>query len=441
MSNSEFGSFCIVLVALLGTAHLVGYLFARLRQPRVIGEILAGVILGPSVLQHFLPNTAIARALSLEDAPSAITAHQSALGFLYNLGLLLLMFVSGAETKNLFGHRDRRQLAFLGIVGTGLPFVVALVLSPLIPQSLVIGPAAQPTALLLVIGIAMAVTSIPVISRILRDLDILNTRFARLVLGVAVCEDIFLWAILAIAVSLAKDGSVPGSVIALHTVQTLVYLAVGLFVMPKVLGVLNDSKWNALATTAPIAYISLILLGYAAMAAALDVSLVFAAFLAGFALAKSTDSLHHAFDTVGKTAFAIFVPIYFALVGSKLDLSKAFSFRTFILFLVAACVAKLFSAGLGARLAGFPWSDSLNLSVALNARGGPGIVLASVALEAGIVNRSFYTTLVLVALLTSQLAGAWLDFVIRKGWPLLSAPDTSDPIQSPLELPERELAA
>jgi len=279
-----------------------------------------------------------------------------------------------------------------------------------------------------------------VISRILRDLGILHTRFSRLILGVAVFEDIFLWAILAIALSLAKDGSVPGSIIALHTIQTLAYLAVGLFIMPKLLRVLNNSKWNPLATSAPIAYISLILFAYAAIAAALDVSFVFAAFLAGFALAKSTDSLHHAFDTVGKTAFAIFVPSYFALVGSKLDLSKAFSFGLLISFLAAACIVKLFSAGLGARLAGFRWSDSLNLAIALNARGGPGIVLASVALEAGIVNRGFYTTLVLVALLTSQLAGAWLDFVIRKGWPLLSS-DTSAELQSPLELPESEVAA
>jgi Kef-type K+ transport system membrane component KefB len=220
LSDSQFGSLCLVLVALLGTAHLLGNLFAYLRQPRVIGEILAGVLLGPSVLGYFFPKISIGNA------------HQAALGFLFNLGLLLLMFVSGAETKSLFGTSDRRQIAFLGIVGTGLPFLIALVISPLVRQSLLMGNAGQSTALLLVIGIAMAVTSIPVISRILRDLGILDTRFARLILGVAVCEDIFLWAILAVAVSLAKDGSVPTSVIALHTVQILVYSAVSLLVMP-----------------------------------------------------------------------------------------------------------------------------------------------------------------------------------------------------------------
>jgi Kef-type K+ transport system membrane component KefB len=88
--------------------------------------------------------------------------------------------------------------------------------------------------------------------------------------------------------------------------------------------------------------------------------------------------------------------------------------------LTAACVVKLLSVGTGARLAGFNWSDSINLSMAMNARGGPGIVLASVAFDAHIVNAPFYTTLVLEAVLTSLLAGMWLDYVLRKGRPLLT---------------------
>jgi Kef-type K+ transport system membrane component KefB len=88
--------------------------------------------------------------------------------------------------------------------------------------------------------------------------------------------------------------------------------------------------------------------------------------------------------------------------------------------LVAACLVKLASAGLGARLAGFPWRDSVNLAIVLNARGGPGIVLASVAYDARIINGEFYTTLVVLAVLTSQAAGAWLDYVVRQGWPLLT---------------------
>src|SRR5438874_2333776 len=146
MSNSEFGLLSLVLVVLLGTAHFLGYLFARLRQPRVIGEILAGVLLGPSVLAHFAPSSTVAIALAGQAQSSTAASHQSALGFLFNLGLLLLMFVSGAETKNLFNNQDRRELTWLGLVGTGLPFIIALAVSPLMPKASLMGSANQPTS-------------------------------------------------------------------------------------------------------------------------------------------------------------------------------------------------------------------------------------------------------------------------------------------------------
>jgi Kef-type K+ transport system membrane component KefB len=116
----------------------------------------------------------------------------------------------------------------------------------------------------------------------------------------------------------------------------------------------------------------------------------------------------------------VFIPIYFAVVGYKLDLSRSFSLTMLAIFLVLSSVVKLASAGLGAKLAGFGVADSANLAMALNARGGPGIVLASVAFDAGIINAVFYTTLVLVAILTSQAAGAWLAYILRLGRPLLS---------------------
>jgi Kef-type K+ transport system membrane component KefB len=274
--------------------------------------------------------------------------------------------------------------------------------------------------LVLVIGIAMAVTSIPVISKILHDLKILHTRFARLILGVAVFEDIVLWAVLAVATSLAQAGTMPKQKIVLHVVITLLFFGTGLTVLPKLLRRAGAARWNIVAKNNPLAYLFIVLLGYTCLAALLDVSLVFAAFLAGFALSRDPEpQFTEAISSLSRISFAVFVPVYFAAVGLKLDFSKSFSVGMLAGFLGIACLVKLVSAGLGARLAGFEWRDSVNLSMALNARGGPGIVLASVAFDAGIISASFYTTLVLVAVLTSQAAGAWLDFVLRKGWPLL----------------------
>ena len=418
MSDSEFGIFTVLLFVLVGAAHLLGYLFVRLRQPRVVGEICAGVLLGPVVLGHFAP--ALSNVLFFGNSVSG-NKHQVVLGFLYNLGLLLLMFVSGAEVKGLFNLEDRRQITFLGIVGTAIPFLLVIFIAPHLPLAPLIGPAGQKVSLLLVLGIAMAVTSIPVISKILHDLGILRSRFARLVLGVAVIEDIVLWAVLAVATALAKSGTVPERQIILHVVAAISYFAVGMLVMPHLFQRLSRARWNLLAKTSPVAYLIVVLLAYAAAASLFDVSLVFAAFLAGYGISVRIKDFGPAIDSISKVSYAFFIPIYFAVVGYRLDLTRSFSFSMLAVFLVAACAVKILSAGLGARLARFSWSDSFNLAIALNARGGPGIVLASVAAGAGIISAALYTTLVLIAIFTSQLTGAWLDYVLRKDMPLLAS--------------------
>lgn len=413
MSNAEFGNLTAFLLLLFAAAHALGYLFTRLHQPRVIGEILAGVLVGPAVVSRLAPHFLATSAAGVK------TPHDVALSFLYNLGLVLLMFASGAETRGLFCREDRREVAWLGMVGTGIPFAVAMLVAPLFSLDSLLGQANQRTSLILVIGIAVAVTSIPVISKILHDLGILHTRFARLILGVAVFEDICLWVVLAIATALAEAGALPEKKIFTHIASTLMFFGLGLTLFPHLLRKLTTASWNVLSKQNPVAYLFAVLLTYTAAAALLDVSLVFAAFLAGLAAIGNSKILEDAIHSLSRISFAVFIPIYFAVVGYKLDFGRSFSFTMLVVFLALAALVKLVSAALGARLAGFNWLESTNLAVALNARGGPGIVLASVAFDAQIISASFYTTLVLVAVLTSQAAGAWLGLVMRKGWPLL----------------------
>jgi len=412
MSDTGFGIIALLLFLLLASAHVLGYLFTRLRQPRVVGEILAGLLLGPVVAGHFLPQ--YAQAFTRPEA-------KTVLGFVYNLGLVLLMFASGAETHGLFGKDDRRQVGILGLVGTGIPFVVALLAAPFLRLDNIAGSAGVGLALTLVVAIAVAVTSIPVISKILHDLNILHTRFARLVLGVAVLEDIGLWAVLALATAIANAQGIPQTKIVAHVLATIVYFGAGLFLAPAGLRWLTRAHWNVLARTSPIGYAVNVLFAYVGLAALLDVSLVFAAFLAGFAMASDVEMLGATIESIGRFSFAVFVPVYFAVVGYRLNLQHGFPLVMLAVFLLGSCLLKLASAGVGARLAGFDTLGSLNLAAALNARGGPGIVLASVAFDAGIINASFYTVLVIAAVLTSQAAGAWLDYVLKRGWALLGS--------------------
>jgi Kef-type K+ transport system membrane component KefB len=207
----------------------------------------------------------------------------------------------------------------------------------------------------------------------------------------------------------------------LHLAATLVFFALGLTIVPRAIKRINKSRFNVFARQSPVAYAMAVLLSYCVVAGALDVSLVFAAFLAGFAVVHKKRKLFaDALDAVGKVSFAFFIPVYFAIVGLKLDLIRGVSWWMIASFILGSCVVKILSVSLAARLAGFRGLDLLNLAITTNARGGPGIVLASVAFEAGIISPQFYTTLVIAAVLTSQVAGAWLDYVLRKGWPLLT---------------------
>jgi Kef-type K+ transport system membrane component KefB len=355
------------------------------------------------------------------------------LGFLYHLGLLLLMFVSGASVRHVLGKENRAPTAWLLGLGTPLPFFLALFVAPLLPLAAFTGPAGAESSVILVFAVAAAVTSIPVITKIFHDLGILHTRFASLMLGAAVLEDIALWGVLSVATAIgsatlaAIDGRLYET-IAVHVGANLAFVAVAMLLAPAVLRRLARARWNPLAAETPMAWVMLAMLGYVAVAAALDVTLVFAAFLAGFGVVGGfTGSERVRFraplEAIEQVSTSVFVPVYFAVVGSRLDFTRSFDPVMLIGFLFGTSLVVMVSIGLAARLAGFRGLDLVNLALTCNARGGPGIVLASVAFDAGLINSAFFTTLVLTAVLTSQACGFWLDFVLRRGWPLLSGAD------------------
>jgi Kef-type K+ transport system membrane component KefB len=427
MSNDQLTLVLLALLLLVGFAQLLGYLFVKMRQPKVVGEILAGVVLGPAVLGRVPAISHI-----LESAK-----HQgNILDFVYWLGLLLLMFLSGAETQQLFSREERREVGWLTIVGTGLPFLLGLAFGPWLVRPSLAGPNGNRASLIIILAVGVAVTSVPVVSKIFADLKILHTRFARLILGVAVLEDIVLWLALAIATALAGKAVLNARTMSYHLFATVAFFLLGLTIVPRAVKRINKARFNIVAQQSPIGYAIAVLLAYCAIAGALNVSMVFAAFLAGFAVVHKKRRLFaDALDSIGKVSFAFFVPVYFAIVGLKLDLIRGVSLWMMFAFITGSCIIKVLSVSLAGRFAGFRGLDLINLAVTTNARGGPGIVLASVAFDAGIISSKFYTTLVVAAVLTSQIAGAWLEYVLRKGWPLLKPIPTSEPADVATETP------
>ena len=428
MTNQELGSVILALLLLMLGANLLGHLFTRMRQPKVVGEILAGILLGPTLLQKIAPGFSADVFGADKTSAKAIV-----LSFFYNFGMLMLMFVAGAAARHLLGKENRKATAFILGLGTPLPFVLALLVAPMLPLERFMGSAGSETAVVLVFACAAAVTSIPVITKIFADLGILHTRFASLQLGSAVLEDIGLWGVLSIASAiaaskLASTGDALAGTIGEHILVNAGFVLAALFLMPAVLRRLSRARWNVVAQNSPVAWMLAVFLGYVALAAALDVTVAFAALLAGYGVMggmKSTEQLRFRapMQSISEVAGYFFVPVYFALIGYRLDLSKTFDPIMLAAFLVGTSLVVFLCVGLGSRLAGMNWLDTMNLAVTQNARGGPGIVMASVAFDAGIINAPFFTTLVLTAVLTSQACGFWLQHVLWKGWPLLSGDD------------------
>jgi Kef-type K+ transport system membrane component KefB len=425
MTESQLAPILISLTTLLGAAHVLGYVAAKLRQPRFVGEILAGVLVGPFVLGGVAPEVTLAL---LGDSTDLGSPTRLVLGFLSWLGLLLLMFVSGSEVRRVLAREQRGPTLWILGLGTAAPFAIAFALGAVLPVDDLRGPRGEMVAFLVVLATAAAVTSIPVISRIFHDLKILHTRFASLILGTAMLEDIALFAALAVATALARPEGTPlAGGIVVQIAVTVAYLIVGLLVAPRILRGIVEQRWNVLARRARVAYALVLMLGYTSIAAALNVNVVFGAFLAGFGLVggiqgTERERFARALEAVGGVAFASFIPLYFVLVGTRLDFGAGFSIVVLLAFFLGSSVLRTSFVALATRLAGFGGRDAADVAVAMNARGGPGIVLATIAFEAAIIAPQLFTAFVITAIVTSQFAGWWLERALRYRGELLGEP-------------------
>jgi Kef-type K+ transport system membrane component KefB len=206
---------------------------------------------------------------------------------------------------------------------------------------------------------------------------------------------------------------------AYYVTLTLAFLAIPVRFGPGVVQTLANMRHNVLQRSNPIAFQLVVMLSLSGIASFLGVSPIFGALVAGILAGDLDSECSRAKQVIHNFAYALFVPLYFAVVGLRLDLLRNFEPLFFLAFLLFACAAKSISCYLGARMSGESQRGSRNLAVALNARGGPGIVLASVAFDAAIIDEGFYTTLIMLALITSVAAGSWLGAILRRGDELL----------------------
>lgn len=405
MTDAELAKLFVSLVLLLSAALAGGHLFERLRLPRVIGEICGGLLLGPSAL-----------GLAAPDAHAWIfrsfSAQSALLSAFYWLGLILLMFTAGFRVEPTLQRRDRVLILQLVIGSSLLPLAFGWVIAPYFPAA----PGAAPLAFTLVMAIACAVTSIPVISRIFIDLGMIESRFAKLTISAATVQDLLLWVALAIATAIQQGGGTDIVSLGKVVVITVAFAGITLLLGPALLRFAGRLTIRRFTDASLTGYTLLVCLIFVTLASLLHVNIIFGALLGGLIIGRfPTDRFDPVKQRISDIAIWFFVPIYFAQVGLRLDLPSQFDAPLIFGFLLASSVVKIVSVGLTVKLAKIGWLDAIDHGIAMNTRGGPGIVLASVAHASGIIGDPLFIALVLASILTSLASGMWFRWRLQSG--------------------------
>jgi Kef-type K+ transport system membrane component KefB len=413
--GTEISHFLFAMGCLLATAHLLGFFAERLYIPRVIGEVSAGLVLGPTLLGHYFPDVFHWMFLGF-------SGEDKLFGLLYQFGLLMLMFSSGLKFQTKFTKDDLKITSVL-VAGATVPaFVVGWLTADTFNITPYLGTANNLLALKIVIAISIAVTSIPVISKIFHDLGIMHTRFAKIVTACAAFHDILLWIALGFATTIANQNGTFTIGSGLKSVSVSVGFIVGTLVFGYLLlNRVTYLKLNLLFRSSNLGYFLFIMFMLAALAGSLHVETFFGALLAGIILKLAMPKAvsERIEQGVSNISFSWFIPIYFATVGIQLNLVKHFDPLFFLGYLLLATLTQTLAVYISSRLIKLDRLTSINLGIAINNRGGPGIVLSSVAYSTGIINQDFFAILVMLALITSWFPGTWLRIIIKKGWRLM----------------------
>ena len=395
----------IALSLLLLFAYTLGTLMEKIKAPRVVGEITGGIILGGTFLYHFFPELVGSIFMGYEQEGKV-------LNIFYQLGLILLMFLSGYNTKLEVDRKNSKTIFCVFFGATVLPMLGAI---PFINffKAAFVGENGNSIAFSLVFTIGVAITSIPVISKIFFDMGIMNTHFSNTVLTVATFQDLLLWILLNSATRIATTGELK-----LPDMILVVMVTLGLFAVAKLVS--NHARTQELKINAVTFYSCsfVILLLVCAGLSRIGINIMYSSFLVGYMVksfvgdAKDSDARKR-MDSLGNFAFSFFVPIYFALVGIQLNLINDFSVVRFLIFFVIAFGLEAVGTLIMVQFTDLNLRTKINFAVTMNARGGPGIVLATVAYSYKIINIEFFTVLILTTMQSSLMAGYWLRYQQR----------------------------
>lgn len=409
MSSTDFVKFALQIAVMLGCALLFGQLMRRLRQPAVLGEMFGGILLGPTVFGALLP---VLFAWLFLSSSTVGTAREAFI----KLGMLFFLFIAGMEVNLADLRRLGARAISIGLVGTLLPIIIGVALVYALPRDYW-GPTVQRHFLsfALFIGMNLANSANPVIARILMDLGLLKGEIGTLIMTATIVDDLVNWTLFAIILSdiAPPDSVVAGSLpvtIVLILVFFVVVLGIGRWIGPRFL---NRAKSYVAWPSGFIALTALVILAAGSIAEGLGIHAFLGAFLVGVALGGNNKEWDEAHDVISHFVLSFFAPIYFVSMGMTTNFITNFDWTLVLLLFVVACVSKVGSVLLGARLAGMPLNrEAWAIGFGLNARGATGIILASVGLANGIIDARIYVAIVVMAIATSLMSGPLMNYFL-----------------------------
>lgn len=380
---TPFLQLALALAIIILAAKSAGYLSYRLGQPSVLGELMVGILLGPSVLNLFhLPY------FTDENLPEVI--HQMA-----EIGVLLLMFIAGLELHLTDLARSGKASALAGILGVIFPLLLGTGAGLAFSMDLL--PA-------LFVGLILSATSVSISAQTLLELKVLRTRVGISLLGAAVFDDILVVLGLSIFTALVQPGTGGGlagvlRILASMLLYLVVVMATGWFLLPRL-----SRRVSRLPVSQPlISFTIVIILLYGWLAEAMgSMAAITGAFLAGLMLARSPVK-ERIESGISPIAYGIFVPVFFVNVGLSAnagDLSGS-AFWLLVVLVLVAVVGKVLGAGLGARWAGLSRLESLQLGAGMMSRGEVGLIVASVGISQGLIDQRVFAAIVGVVILTT----------------------------------------
>ena len=391
------------IAVIIIAARLVGRGFRLIGQPQVVGEMAAGLVLGPSVFGALWP-TLFTRVFPTDS-----------LGYLYALsqiGLLLFMFMIGLELDTRLLRGRTRAAVLISQAGIVVPFVAGLLLARELHMQF--APAGVPLlGFSLFIGIAMSITAFPVLARILREKKLLRTHLGATALAAAAVDDVLAWTGLAIIIMVVRAGAQTSPPVLL-VAGTLAYVTFMVVVVRPLLRRWSVT-WRRTTSQDVIAVMLVLALISAWITEALGVHALFGAFVAGAVVPANRPVVRETIRKLEDLTVVFLVPLFFAFAGlrTSLGLVQGGTMWGYTLLIIAVAVAgKLGGCGITARLTGMPWRDAAALGVLMNTRGLMELVVLNIGLDIGVLSPALYTMMVIMAITTTFLTTPLLSLLM-----------------------------